>query len=70
MVAPPSDDASREELRDLVLKLIELTEDQQHKIEELEPRLRKDSGNSSRLPSSDAPWSKRRPLRRPSTAKK
>jgi len=59
------------------MKLIEMnerlekaTEEQRRRIEELEARLRKDSGNSSKPPSSDAPWSKRRRQRRPSSGRK
>ena len=77
MVAPPSDDASKEDLRALVMKLIEMnerlekaSEEQKRRIEELEARLKKDSGNSSKPPSSDAPWSKRRRQRRPASGKK
>ena len=39
--------------------------EQARRIEELEAKLKKDSGNSSKPPSSDAPWSKRRRGRRP-----
>lgn len=70
MVAPPSDDASKEDLRALVMKLIEMTERQQREIDELKARLAKDSGNSSKPPSSDAPWSKRRRQRRPASGRK
>ena len=40
------------------------------RIEELESRLRRNSGNSSKPPSSDGPWSKRRQRRRPPSEKK
>jgi transposase len=70
VVAPPSDDASKDELRAMVMKLIAVTEEQARRIDELEARLRKDSGNSSKPPSSDAPWSKRRRQRRPASGRK
>jgi transposase len=70
VVTPPSDDASREDLRALVMKLIEVTNAQAREIEELKAKLKKDSGNSSKPPSSDAPWSKRRRQRKPASGKK
>ncbi len=77
MVAPPSDDASKEELRDLVMKALTVVEEQKktiaeqaRRIEALEAKLRKDSSNSSKPPSSDAPWSKRRRQRKPASGKK
>lgn len=73
----PSDDASREDLRELVIRALTVVEEQKktiaeqtRRIEELEAKLRKDSGNSSKPPSSDAPWSKRRRQRRPSSGRK
>ena len=70
VVAPPTDDARREDLRALVMKPIEVAEPQQREIEQLKARLRKDSGNSSKPPSSDAPRSKRRREQRPSSGTK
>lgn len=69
MVPPPPEDASKDELRALVMKLIETTNAQARRIEELEAKLKKDSSNSSKPPSSDAPWSKRRRARRPASGK-
>lgn len=54
----------------MVMKLIAVTEEQARRIEELEAKLRKDSDNSSKPPSSDAPWSKKRRQRRPASGKK
>ncbi len=44
--------------------------EQAERIEELESRLSRDSRNSSRPPSSDAPWSKNRRQRKPPSGKK
>jgi transposase len=59
--------------RDLAAKIAEIVrvcEGQQREIEELKARLGRNSGNSSKPPSSDGPWSKRRKRRRPSSGKK
>ena len=60
------------DLRSLVEELIQRVDEQQRvivkqqrRIEELEVRLKRDSRTSSRPPSSDAPWSKRRQGRKP-----
>jgi transposase len=45
-------------------------EEQARKIEALEAKLRKDSTNSSKPPSSDAPWSKKRRQRKPASGRK
>ncbi len=58
------------ELRGLVVELRETTRRQAARIEELESRLKRDSRTSSRPPSSDAPWSKRRRGRKPPSEKK
>lgn len=72
------------ELRDLVVELRgelaaereeraaarELNERQAARIEELEARLARNSTNSSKPPSSDGPWSKKRRQRRPPSDKK
>jgi len=67
VVAAPSDDASDEELRGFVMKALTVVEEQKRtiaeqacRIEALEAKLREGSSNSSKPPSSDAPWSKRR----------
>jgi transposase len=77
VIAPPSDDVSREDLRELVMKALTMVEEQQktiaeqaQRIAELEAKLKKDSGNSSKPPSSDAPRPKRRRGRRPASGKK
>jgi transposase len=65
-----------DDLRELVERLVErvdaqqrVIERQQAEIEDLRSRLKKDSRNSSRPPSSDAPWSKRRGSRKPASDK-
>ncbi len=73
----PSDVAELRELVGRLLRRIAELEgrERQHlrrigRIEQLESRLRRDSSTSSRPPSSDAPWSKRRGHRRPPSGKK
>jgi len=58
------------ELRDVIRELREATAAKDARIAELEARVGRDSGNSSKPPSSDAPWSKRRQRRRPPSEKK
>lgn len=58
------------ELRDVIRDLREQGERQAARIDELESRLGRNSGNSSKPPSSDGPWSKRRQRRRPPSEKK
>ena len=59
---------------DELLKTVEeqkqTIDEQRRRIEDLEAKLRKDSGNSSKPPSSDAPWSKKRRQRRPTSGRK
>jgi len=58
------------ELRDVIRELRKFNEQLAAQNQELLDRLSRDSGNSSRPPSSDAPWSKRRQRRRPPSDKK
>lgn len=58
------------DLRTSVSERDRLIAAQAKRIEDLEAKLRKDSCNSSKPPSSDAPWSKKRRQRRPASGKK
>jgi len=51
-------------------ELAAVVERQQQRIDDLESRVKRDSRNSSKPPSSDAPWSKRRKKRKPPSGKK
>ena len=55
---------------ELIARQSALIERQAGRIDDLESRLRKDSRTSSKPPSSDGPWSKRRGRRRPPSEKK
>jgi transposase len=58
------------ELRDVIRELRAANAAKDARIEDLERRLSRDSSNSSKPPSTDGPWSKRRQRRRPPSAKK
>jgi len=53
-----------------IAEIVRVCEAQQLEIEDLKARLDRNSENSSKPPSSDGPWSKRRERRRPSSGKK